>query len=93
MLRVCYPIPIHTHNTHTQGEVLSWGLGEIGELGRDVCKLKFPEVEGSDEEPGYDFDGILRDHITPGGMFKELGPNGTTGERMDGVKVSGEGGV
>lgn len=72
-----------------KGEVLSWGLGEIGELGRDVCKLKFPEVEGSDEEPGYDFDGILRDHITPGGMFKELGPNGTTGERMDGVKVIG----
>lgn len=70
-----------------QGDVFSWGIGEIGELGREVCTMKLPPVPGSDDEPPYDFPGILRDHITPGGMFQEGKTDGTAGARMEGVKV------
>ena len=68
-----------------QGDVLSWGIGEIGELGRDVCSMKVPPVPGSDDEPPYDFDGVLRDHLTPGGMYREAADGG--GARMENVKV------
>lgn len=64
---------------------MSWGIGEIGELGRDVCSMKVPPVSGSDDEPPYDFDGILRDHLTPGGMYREAADGG--GARMENVKV------
>lgn len=64
---------------------MSWGIGEIGELGRDVCSMKVPPVPGSDDEPPYDFDGILRDHLTPGGMYREAADGG--GARMENVKV------
>ncbi|CAM9476325.1 unnamed protein product, partial [Hapterophycus canaliculatus] len=68
------------------GEVFSWGIGEIGELGREVGSLKVPAVPGSDDEPGYDFDGIQRDHLTPGGMYKE---SASGGARMENVKAIG----
>ena len=68
-----------------QGDVLSWGIGEIGELGRDVCSMKVPPVPGSDDEPPYDFDGVLRDHLTPGGMYRAATEAG--GSRMENVKV------
>lgn len=69
-----------------QQEVFSWGIGETGELGRDVCPMKNPPQ--GDEEPGYDFVGIFRDHITPGGMFKASADGRGSGARMDNVKVS-----
>lgn len=65
--------------------MLSWGIGEIGELGRDVCSMKVPPVPGSDEEPPYDFGGVLRDHLTPGGMYR--GATEAGGSRMENVKV------
>ena len=74
-------------NPLKQGEVFSWGIGEIGELARDVCPMKFPAVPGSDDEPAYDFEGIRRDHITPGGMYRATGQDGLVGARMEGVKV------
>lgn len=46
--------------------------------------MKFPAAPGSDDEPGYDFDGIQRDHLTPGGMYKEQASGGA---RMENVKV------
>lgn len=68
--------------------MLSWGIGEIGELGRDVCSMKVPPVPGSDEEPPYDFDGVLRDHLTPGGMYiTHSGATEAGGSRMENVKV------
>eukprot|EP00903_Cladosiphon_okamuranus_P016988 g15658.t1 len=73
----------------SKGDVLSWGIGEIGELGRDVCSMKVPPVPGSDDEPPYDFDGILRDHLTPGGMYKEAGAADGGGARMEKVKAIG----
>eukprot|EP00904_Undaria_pinnatifida_P013833 jgi/Undpi1/9580/HiC_scaffold_27.g12036.m1 len=72
-----------------KGEVFSWGIGEIGELARDVCPMKFPAVPGSDDEPAYDFEGIRRDHITPGGMYRATGQDGLVGARMEGVKAIG----
>lgn len=75
------------HASRTQGDVLSWGVGEIGELGRNVCSMKFPAVPGSDDEPAYDFAGILRDHITPGGMYREGSDDSSSGARMEGIKV------
>ncbi|CAM9177019.1 unnamed protein product [Ectocarpus sp. 12 AP-2014] len=68
------------------GEVLSWGIGEIGELGREVCSMKVPPVPGSDEEPPYDFDGIQRDHLTPAGMYRAAEDGGA---RMENVKAIG----
>lgn len=49
--------------------------------------MKFPADPNSEEEPGYDFAGILRDHITPGGMYKEPVNGNTRGARIEGVKV------
>lgn len=68
-----------------QGDVWSWGIGETGELGRDVCSMKVPPVPGSNDEPPYDFDGILRDHLTPGWMYREAADGGS--ERMENVQV------
>jgi regulator of chromosome condensation len=42
----------------SNGNIFSWGIGECGELGRDVCPLKKP----------YDVDGVYSSHITPGPM-------------------------
>ena len=67
--------------------MFSWGLGEIGELGREVCAMKVPPPPGSEEEPSYDFSGIVRDHITPGGMHRSLGKDGAAVVRMEGIKV------
>ncbi|CAN0338849.1 unnamed protein product [Pylaiella littoralis] len=74
----------------SKGGVFSWGIGEIGELGREVCSMKVPPAPGSDEEPPYDFDGVLRDHLTPGGMYRGAGEGGSGGvERMENVKAIG----
>ena len=71
--------------------MFSWGIGETGELGREVCSTTFPPQPEQEYGPSYDFDGILRDHITPGGMY--FTPEESDGEmktRMDRVKVRGE---
>ena len=67
--------------------MLSWGIGEIGELGREVCAMKVPPPPGSEEEPPYDFSGIVRDHITPGDMHRSPGVDGAEVVRVKDVKV------
>ena len=49
--------------------------------------MKVPPPPGSEEEPSYDFSGIVRDHITPGGMHRSLGKDGAAVVRMEGIKV------
>lgn len=46
----------------SDGSVLSWGLGECGELGREVRPLK------DDEDAPFNFENILEDHLTPSYM-------------------------
>jgi len=41
------------------GRVLTWGLGEVGELGRPAAAMKPDGAE-------YDKTGVFRDHVTPG---------------------------
>jgi hypothetical protein len=49
--------------------------------------MKVPSPPESDEEPSYDFAGIIRDHITPGHMYRSLRKDGPAVVRMKGVKV------
>lgn len=46
------------------GCVYSWGLGECGELGREVRPVK-----GEGEDAAHDLHAILHDHLTPGRMY------------------------
>ena len=43
----------------SDGTVMSWGLGECGELGREVRPMK------DDEDSPFNFQNILEDHLTP----------------------------
>lgn len=54
------------------GTVLSWGLGECGELSRSVPPLRKADGE-------YDLEGMLKHHLTPGPMFTK---EGSSGERQ-----------
>lgn len=51
------------------GRVFSWGLGETGELGRPVCELK-------NQDDSYNYQGIVKDHLSVGRMIPENSPNG-----------------
>jgi len=57
----------HTLARCSDGSLYSWGLGESGELGRTVPPLK----NGTDDDAEYDFDKILKYHLTPGHMYKK----------------------
>jgi len=46
------------------GQAISWGLGELGELSREVCKMRFPN--GS-----YNLEGIFNTHLQPCTMKKD----------------------
>lgn len=66
------------------GSILSWGIGECGELGRDVCVLR------ENEDVGYDFKGILKDHLTPGPMYVDVAsPTGKKKIKVSGVRTMG----
>jgi len=45
------------------GSILSFGLGECGELGRDVSPMK--------KDGQYDKESILKHHLSPGHMYEE----------------------
>ena len=64
------------------GSVLTWGLGEVGELGRDACEMKVAGPNGG--EPDYDKAAIVRDHLTPGAP-RFAGTN----EPIEGAKAIG----
>ena len=64
------------------GSVLTWGLGEVGELGRDACEMKVAGPDGG--EPDYDKPAIVRDHLTPGAP-RFAGTN----EPIEGAKAIG----
>jgi alpha-tubulin suppressor-like RCC1 family protein len=49
------------------GSIYSWGLGESGELGREVRVIK-PEGE----DTTHDLDAILHDHLTPKKMIVKI---------------------
>jgi regulator of chromosome condensation len=52
------------------GTVYSWGLGECGELARNVPPLKIKV----DEDMEYDLESIYEHHITPGRMYLDTSP-------------------
>jgi len=54
----------HTIALCTDGQVYSWGIGDVGQLGRKVCELK-------DDAGVYRKDDILRDHLVPASMRYE----------------------
>lgn len=49
----------------TKGNAYSWGLGESGELGRQVPPMK----TGSGEDMKYDLPAVYKHHMTPGPMM------------------------
>ena len=67
-----------------RGNVYSWGIGECGELGRDVKPLK----AGEGEDANYDLETICDQHVTPGPMYVK---NHATNKNvaLSGVKAIG----
>jgi len=76
---------VHCIALTSSGQVLSWGIGESGELGRPVCDLK----DGADGP--YNMSGILNEHLTPAPMLA-VGTSAsasTRGTALVGVRAIG----
>mmetsp|Transcript_13263 Transcript_13263/g.18178 ORF Transcript_13263/g.18178 Transcript_13263/m.18178 type:complete len:552 (+) Transcript_13263:2-1657(+) len=60
------------------GRIYSWGLGECGELGREVPEMKKTVTIDGEQQKDYDLPSILKHHITPDFMY--TAPNTPIGD-------------
>ncbi len=75
----------------SNGFAYSWGISEVGEMGRPVPPLKIKAPPTSEEDMVYDVENILKKHLTPNYIMVKNSQNRNEITPIEDVKTIGSG--